>query len=594
MRRITPDSAALRGEGGACRRPWGRLHRRRLLHAPDFEIVLLVVVAGDEGVLVAAFGVNVGLGDQERRLHESAWRLVMEGAVELVDRLPRLQFDRLADRHHLILIALADAVVGRTIAIGRDELHLGGIDAARAQDRHGEIPVVVADRSRVEGNSEALNPARGELWLTLRRFGSGRVDIVEHFAPGALLDLVLGRGRFDLGDRIFVVAEDDDMRLAVGIGDRPIRLGLADLSRILLDVDEEIEIGLRSRQARGVEADELDSLRHAGLDRVLQTGGVGKECDAVRLQGDRLVHAGEPRRRAALAVDDGDVPTELFARFLDVNAVEMRNVVLLVAGQKHDLLAGLGFRGLGRPLPGGLRSGVFGDRRLGVGYRVGKSGRGGEHRRKSDGADEQGLPAHFNFHGASSLFRVRPFASNRIHFGDRAPQLERMMSFGGRMMLSGEPSGDLMRRRSSRAASSPISRAPMATVVKAGRCIAPSGILSKPITATSRPGSRPRSIRPSMTPSAQRSLWHSTAVGAVALSWKSWPAAAAPPSRVGRQLTIGPTGNPKRGRMARKASVRSRAGDTRRAPPTKAMRLCPSRIKCSAASVMPSRKSALT
>ena len=56
------------------------------------------------------------------------------------------------------------------------------------------------------------------------------------------------------------------------------------------------------------------------------------------------------------------------------------------------------------------------------------------------------------------------------------------------MMLSGEPSGDLMRRSSSRAASSPISRAPMATVVKAGRCIAPSGILSKPITATSRPG----------------------------------------------------------------------------------------------------------
>jgi hypothetical protein len=67
-----------------------------------------------------------------------------------------------------------------------------------------------------------------------------------------------------------------------------------------------------------------------------------------------------------------------------------------------------------------------------------------------------------------------------------------------------------------------------------------------------------------------------------------------PPSRVGRQLMIGPTGNPNLGRTARKASVRSRAGDTRRAPPTKAMRLCPSRIKCSAASVMPSRKSALT
>ena len=38
---------------------------------------------------------------------------------------------------------------------------------------------------------------------------------------------------------------------------------------------------------------------------------------------------------------------------------------------------------------------------------------------------------------------------------------------------------------------------------------------------------------------------------------------------------IGPTGSPNRGRMSRKASVRSRAGDTRRAPPTKAMRSMP-------------------
>src|SRR5262245_59086264 len=39
-----------------------------LLHAPEREIVFLIVVAGDEGVLVAPFGMNIVLGDQERRL----------------------------------------------------------------------------------------------------------------------------------------------------------------------------------------------------------------------------------------------------------------------------------------------------------------------------------------------------------------------------------------------------------------------------------------------------------------------------------------------------------------------------------------------
>jgi hypothetical protein len=39
------------------------------------------------------------------------------------------------------------------------------------------------------------------------------------------------------------------------------------------------------------------------------------------------------------------------------------------------------------------------------------------------------------------------------------------MSFGGKMMFSGELSGDLIRRSRSRAASSPSYRAPMATVV---------------------------------------------------------------------------------------------------------------------------------
>ena len=162
------------------------------------------------------------------------------------------------------------------------------------------------------------------------------------------------------------------------IGDRPVGLSLADLARVLLDVDEQMEIGLRPRQPRGVEADEFDSLRHAGFDRILQTGGVGKHRYAIRLQGDCLIHAREPRSGTAFAVDDGDVPSKLLARLLDVDAVEMGNVVLLISGQEDDLLARLRLWRLGRPLPGGLRAGVFGDRGLGVGHGVRGGGRSGE------------------------------------------------------------------------------------------------------------------------------------------------------------------------------------------------------------------------
>ncbi len=65
-------------------------------------------------------------------------------------------------------------------------------------------------------------------------------------------------------------------------------------TRILLDVDEEAEVRLRAGKAGGMQADELDALRHARLDRILQARAVGKERDAVRLQRDRLVHAGQP------------------------------------------------------------------------------------------------------------------------------------------------------------------------------------------------------------------------------------------------------------------------------------------------------------
>ena len=130
---------------------------------------------------------------------------------------------------------------------------------------------------------------------------------------------------------------------------------------------------------------------------------------------DRLVQAGEPGCRTALAVDDGDVPSELLARFLDVDAIEMGNVVLLVAGQEDDLLAGLGLRRLGRPFPGCLGPGIFGDRGLSVRYGVGQGGRDGKHPSKRDSACEQGKVADFNFHAAFlPFFEFAP--SRRIGF----------------------------------------------------------------------------------------------------------------------------------------------------------------------------------
>ena len=140
-------------------------------------------------------------------------------------------------------------------------------------------------------------------------------------------------------------------------------------------------------QPCGVQAHELDPLRDAGLDRVLQTRGVREEGDAVRLQRDGLVHAGEPGGRAAFPVNDGDVPPKLLRRLLDVDAVEMRNVVLFVARQEDDLLPGLRLRRLRRSFPRGLRAGVFCDRRLGVGDRVGEGRRDCQHACESNDGD---------------------------------------------------------------------------------------------------------------------------------------------------------------------------------------------------------------
>src|SRR5262245_30438521 len=122
----------------------------RLLYAPDGKIVILVVVAGDEGVLVAALGVDVVLGDQKRWLHEAARLLAVEGAVQFVDGLIGLQLNRLGDGDGLVLAAFADAVIGRAVAVGGHELHLLRIDAAAPEDGNGKVPVVVADGRGVE------------------------------------------------------------------------------------------------------------------------------------------------------------------------------------------------------------------------------------------------------------------------------------------------------------------------------------------------------------------------------------------------------------------------------------------------------------
>src|SRR5579863_9559631 len=62
-----------------------------LLHSPDFEIVVFVIVARDERVFIAAFGMNVFRRHEERRLHEAAWRLILNRAIQFIDRLPGLQ-----------------------------------------------------------------------------------------------------------------------------------------------------------------------------------------------------------------------------------------------------------------------------------------------------------------------------------------------------------------------------------------------------------------------------------------------------------------------------------------------------------------------
>src|SRR4051812_45173876 len=98
--------------------------------------MILIVIAGDEGVLVATLRMYVVFGDQKRRLHETARLLVVECPVELVDGLIGLKLDRFRNRNHLVLAAFADAVISGTISIGGYQFDLIGIDAAAAQNRN--------------------------------------------------------------------------------------------------------------------------------------------------------------------------------------------------------------------------------------------------------------------------------------------------------------------------------------------------------------------------------------------------------------------------------------------------------------------------
>jgi hypothetical protein len=61
------------------------------------------VIRWGEGVLVTALLGDIVLRHDIDRLNESAGRLAIDGAVELIDCLPGLHFDRFWNRHELII-----------------------------------------------------------------------------------------------------------------------------------------------------------------------------------------------------------------------------------------------------------------------------------------------------------------------------------------------------------------------------------------------------------------------------------------------------------------------------------------------------------
>src|SRR4051795_2152961 len=207
-----------------------------LLHAPHRQVPVGEAVARDELVLVAALGVHVLRRDQVGCLVPARGRLAVEGAVELVDRLVALLRVRLAHRDQLVLIAGADALVGRAVAVGRDQDDLLRVDAARPERGDLKVGRVVGDRGDVERRAVLLHPRRDERGLALGGLADRRVRELEDLAALALLDPVFGRVRLGAGDLELAVRGDDHARLAAAIGDDPVGLGAADLFRVLLDV----------------------------------------------------------------------------------------------------------------------------------------------------------------------------------------------------------------------------------------------------------------------------------------------------------------------------------------------------------------------
>src|SRR5262245_40145596 len=153
--------------------------------APDAGVVLLVAIAREELVLRAALGVDVGFLHDVHGLHEAARRFAVEGAVELVDGLPRLELDRLRQGHDLVLLPVPHAVPGLRRAVGAARPHLRGRNARRAQRRHREVEVVVRHGQHVERPLVPLHVGGHALTHAGRDVGDREVVVLEQRAARA-------------------------------------------------------------------------------------------------------------------------------------------------------------------------------------------------------------------------------------------------------------------------------------------------------------------------------------------------------------------------------------------------------------------------
>src|ERR1700693_1700530 len=99
-----------------------------------------------------------------------------------------------------------------------------------------------------------------------------------------------------------------------------------------------MEIRGRSRQGCGVQADDSNALAGRSANRILKTFRIRKNRYSVGLEGDRLVEACHPARRATLAVDHRNLPAQFGSGFLHIESVLARDVVLLISGQVNDEL----------------------------------------------------------------------------------------------------------------------------------------------------------------------------------------------------------------------------------------------------------------